>query len=115
MDGVTDTPAVAEGGGAGAEPPAVFYRLPARHLVPGVSTDDGRTVLDVRPGGHDDSHVLYDVFVPDLLDAGHDEENRVNPEGRIDGVDDLVELAVFGHTEVDLSGHPAAVGPADDH
>ena len=85
---------------------SVFYELPASALVEGVSTDDAQRVIDVD---HDGGWVSATVYTPRTDDDDADADNRGNPETRIYARDQLVSLAAFGDTGVDLSRHPRAV------
>ena len=83
----------------------LFYKLPAALLVEGVSTDDGQDVLSVHDWGESISTAVY---TPRSDDPAIDELNRTQPETRIWRRDELVDLAVFTDTEVDLSDHASA-------
>lgn len=83
----------------------LFYELPARHVQPGATTDDGQDVLAVRV---DDGLVSVSVYTPRPDDPEADAYNLSTPETRIYDLDRLVGLAVFDDTATDLSTHPAA-------
>ena len=83
----------------------LFYQIPATSLVEGVSTDDGQDVLSVHHCGDSISAVVY---TPRSDDPSTDELNRTQPETRIWRRHELVDLAVFTDTEVDLSDHYSA-------
>jgi hypothetical protein len=74
----------------------VFYRLPAKFLEPGTTTDTGQTITSVSasPTG-----ILFETITP-----GYE-----NGETLLCPADTLVNLATFDDTEVDLSEHPSAV------
>lgn len=83
----------------------IFYAFPAHELVEGLSTDDGQDIVDVAVHG---TSVTTTVYTPRPDDPDADAYNRATPESRIYGRDDLVSLAVFDDTAVDLSRHPSA-------
>lgn len=83
----------------------IFYTLPAHQLVEGLSTDDGQDIVDVLVHG---TSITATVYTPRPDDPDADAYNRATPEGRIYGHDELVDLAVFDDTVVDLSRHPSA-------
>lgn len=76
----------------------MFYRLPARELVPGVSTDSGMDIVDVHIPDYS-GYVQYTTQTPGEDNSG---DTLLREEGF------LVDLAVFPDTRVDLSRHPAA-------
>lgn len=82
-----------------------FYELPAYLLEPGVSTSDGQDVIEVRLDGRSVSAIVYTPR-PDDPDA--DAYNLSAPEGRVYDRDEMVQLAIFDDTQVDLSKHPRA-------
>lgn len=84
----------------------IFYELPASELVEGVSTDDAQDVIGVERRGNSVSATVYTPR-PDNPDA--DADNKDSPETRLYGCEQLVSLAVFDDTGVDLSRHPRAV------
>jgi len=82
-----------------------FYTLPAHLLVEGVSTDDGQEVLAVS----EHNGAMYaTVYSPRSDDPDADAYNRSTTELRVCDRDQLVALAVFDDTSLDLSLHPAA-------
>lgn len=83
----------------------VYYTLPARHLVDGMSTAHGDDIFNVRVG---DDLVLYHAFTPSG-DEAEDEERQTSPDACCDPPDTRVDLAVFPDTAVDGSVHPDAV------
>lgn len=83
----------------------VFYKLPAHLLVEGLSTADGQDVVEVTVHG---ASVSATVYTPRPDDPDADDYNRSTPEGRIYDRGELVDLAVFDDTAVDLSRHQAA-------
>lgn len=103
-----------------AKQKALFYDLPAKYLQPGVSTDDGQDVIAVQheepmPHGLQDPRYLgegtvsYTCYTPRPDDPDQDAENMMYTDIRIARKSELVELAVFADTDVDLSKHPKAV------
>jgi hypothetical protein len=82
-----------------------FYRLPARLLETGMSTDDGQDILTVSPG---EGWVLACVYTPRSDDPQQDEVNRGETECRMYKLDEQVDLAVFADTLTDGSGYPDA-------
>lgn len=83
----------------------IFYTLPASQLVEGLSTDDGQDVVAVT---FDGSAVSATVYTPRPDDPDADAYNRATPETRIYGRSQLVALAVFDDTTVDMSQRPEA-------
>lgn len=86
-----------------AETP-IFYSLPVRELVAGLSTDDGQDILGVS-SPDDGRHVIAEVYTPRPDDPELDEHNRLNTESRVYGRDESVGLAVFADTRVDGREH----------
>ena len=84
---------------------AVFYEVPASELVAGVSTDDGQDVLGTVAIG---DNIQVEVYTPRLDDAMEDLQNRGRSDTRVYASTRYIGLAVFDHTAVDLSQHPAA-------
>lgn len=80
----------------------LFYRLPARLLVRGMTATDGQG-CDIDSVTITEAGVEYTVVV-DTDDAGND-----LCEIRTAGLDELVQLAVFWDTAVDGSTLPEAV------
>ena len=89
--------------------PAVFYSLPAHRLAEGMSTADGQDITDVWYDA-ERGIVGYDTYTPSG-DPDEDAYNQAATDDRVAGWDDLVDLAVFGNTEVD--GRPGAC-PVED-
>ncbi|MBR7830452.1 hypothetical protein KDK95_29395 [Actinospica sp. MGRD01-02] len=83
----------------------VFYRLPARMLEVGMSTDDGQDILTLMPG---DEWIIASVYTPRPDDPEQDEANRGETESRMYRPGEPVDLAVFADTLVDGSGLPEA-------
>lgn len=83
----------------------ITYALPAHLLQAGMSTDDGQDIVAVEVRGFSVSVTVYTPR-PDNDEA--DAHNRSAPETRVYGCDQLVALAVFDDTAVDLSRHPQA-------
>ena len=83
----------------------VFYRLPARLLQVGMSTDDGKDILTLLPG---DEWIIASVYTPRPDDLEQDEANRDESESRMYRPDEPVDLAAFSDTSVDGSGLPEA-------
>lgn len=86
-------------------PVTIFYALPAELLTTGVSTDDGQDVLDVSQSN---GSMYVTVYTPRSDDPDADAHNRCGPELRVYDRDQLIALAVFDDTAVDLSEHPQA-------
>jgi hypothetical protein len=82
-----------------------FYRLPARLLEEGMSTDDGQDILDIEPDGE---LVFASVYTPRSDDSEQDELNRGEPETRLYKANEWVDLAVFADTAIDGSGYADA-------
>jgi hypothetical protein len=76
----------------------VFYKIPARELVPGVSTDTGMDVMDVYFPDYA-GYVQFSTQTPGEVNSG---DTLLYEE------EDLVDLAVFPDTRVDLSGKSSA-------
>lgn len=83
-----------------------FYALPVRLLAAGLSTDDGQHVLAVSD--HNGS-TYATVYTPRPDDPDADAHNRAATELRVYDRDQMVALAVFDDTLLDLSRHPAAL------
>lgn len=88
---------------------SIFYTLPARYVMPGMSTDDGQTIIGVESWPGTDPAVLIDKYTPRPDDADADESNREQSSVRMARPDERVSLAVFADTEVDGSRHPDAI------
>jgi hypothetical protein len=84
---------------------STFYRLPARLLEEGMSTDDGQDILDIARGGE---LAFASVYTPRSDDSEQDELNRGEPETRLYEANEWVDLAVFADTRVDGSGYAEA-------
>lgn len=85
----------------------IFYTLPARELVEGMSTDDGQDVLDVT--WDDNGTIAAHVYTPRPDDPDQDAENAAAPDLRIYEPLEPVGLAVFPDTQVDGTDNPAAI------
>jgi hypothetical protein len=84
----------------------VFYRLPARLLEEGMSTDDGQDILSVT--SDPDGLVFAEVYTPRSDDPELNQQNRCEPETRLYQANDWVDLAVFEDTDVDGSDYADA-------